>query len=153
MYLELCPLNGNCQAENIVHEATITYNLQFYGEDIYIGIAEITFKKRYSNHKRPFNLIAYKNYTDLSKKFQKIKRSNSVPQIMWKMLRTFSRFNRSSFRCNLCLKEKLEIALFKETSFLIENRANFKMLTHKKTHSLSCDMMPKTKSDRFTWIQ
>ena len=48
---EFCPLNGNCQAENTVYEATITYNEQTYGENIYIGIAETTFKKRYSNHK------------------------------------------------------------------------------------------------------
>ena len=34
------PLNGNCQAENIVYEATITCNERTYGENIYIGIAE-----------------------------------------------------------------------------------------------------------------
>ena len=50
---ELCPLNGNCQAENIVYEATITCNEQTYGENIYMGIAENAFRKRYSNHKRP----------------------------------------------------------------------------------------------------
>ena len=70
---ELCSLNGNCQAENIVYEATITCNEQTYGENIYIGIAETTFKKRYSNHKRrSFNLAVYKNDTELSKEFWKI---------------------------------------------------------------------------------
>ena len=33
----------------------------------YIGIAETTFKKRYSNHKRSFNLQAYENDAELSK--------------------------------------------------------------------------------------
>ena len=42
---ELCPVNGNCQAENIVYEAIITCNERSYGENIYIGIAETTFKK------------------------------------------------------------------------------------------------------------
>ena len=55
---DLCLLNGNCQAENIVYEATITCNEQNYGKYIYIGIAGTTFKKRYSNHKRSFNLAA-----------------------------------------------------------------------------------------------
>ena len=64
---KLCPLNGNCQAENIVYEATITCNERTYGENIYIGIAETTFKKRYSNHKRSFNLQAYENDAELSK--------------------------------------------------------------------------------------
>ena len=39
---EPCPLNGNCQAENIVYEATNTCNERTYGENIYIGIAETT---------------------------------------------------------------------------------------------------------------
>ena len=67
----LCPLNRNCQAENIVYEASITCNEQTYGENIYIAIAETTFKKRYSNHKRSFNLATYKNDTELSKEFWK----------------------------------------------------------------------------------
>ena len=56
---------GNCQTENVVYEASITCNEQTYDENIYIGIAETTFKKRYSNHKRSFNLPAYKYYTEL----------------------------------------------------------------------------------------
>ena len=108
---ELCPLKGKCQAENIVYEATITCNKQTYGENIYIGIAETTFKKRYSNLKKSFNLAAYKNDTELSKEFWKIKRRNFVPKIKWRILRKRSRFNRSSLRCNLCLNEKLEIAI------------------------------------------
>ena len=42
---EVCPLNRNCQAENIIYEATITCNEQNYNKNIYIGIAETTFKK------------------------------------------------------------------------------------------------------------
>ena len=66
---ELCPLNGNCQAENIVYEATITCNERTYDKNIYIGIAETTFRKSYSNHKRSFNLPSYKNDTEFSKEF------------------------------------------------------------------------------------
>ena len=42
----------------ILYETTITCNEQNYGKYIYIGIAGTTFKKRYSNHKRSFNLAA-----------------------------------------------------------------------------------------------
>ena len=55
----------------IVYEATIKCNEQTYGENIYVGIAVTTFKKRYSNHKRSFNLTVYKNDTELSKEFWK----------------------------------------------------------------------------------
>ena len=68
---ELGPLNEKCQSENIVYEATITCNKRSYGENIYIGIAETTFKEGYSNNKRSFNLLAYKNDTELSKEFGK----------------------------------------------------------------------------------
>ena len=115
---ELCPLTGNCQAENIVYEATITCNEQTYGENIYIGIAETTLKKRYSKRKRSFNLAVHKNDTELLKEFWKIKRRNSVLKIKWRILRKCSRFNRSSLRGNLCLNEKLEIALFKGNNIL-----------------------------------
>ena len=102
MWKELS-LNGNCQAENIVYEATITCKQRTYGENIYIGIAETTFKKRYSKHERPLNLVAYKNDTELSKEFCKKKCRNSVPKIKWRIPRKRSRFNRSLLRCNLCL--------------------------------------------------
>ena len=110
---ELCSLNGNCQAENIKYEATITCNERTYDKNIYLGIAETAFKKIYSNPIRFFNLAAYKNDIELSNEFWTIKRRNSVPQIKWRILRGCSRVNRSSLRCNFCLSEKLEIALFK----------------------------------------
>ena len=58
----------NCQAKNNVSETTITCNEQTYGENIYIGMAETTLKKAYSNHKRYFNLAAYENDTKLLEK-------------------------------------------------------------------------------------
>ena len=42
---ELCRLNRNCQTENIAYEINTKYNEQTYGENIYIGIGETTFKK------------------------------------------------------------------------------------------------------------
>ena len=43
-------------------------------------------------------------------------------------------FNRSSLRCNLCLNEKLEVALFKGNNIL--NRRT-ELISHKQTHSLA----------------
>ena len=75
----ICPLNRNFQAENIVYKSPITCNEQNYNQHIYIGIPEITFKKRYSNHKKSFNLAVYNNDTEFSKKFWKTKRRNCHP--------------------------------------------------------------------------
>ena len=115
---ELCPLSRNCQAGNIVYEATITCNGQNYGEHYYIEIAETAFNKRYSNHKRSLNLAAYKNDTEPSKERWKIKRRNSVRLIKWRNLGKCLQSNRSSLRCNLCLKEKLEITSLKGSNIL-----------------------------------
>ena len=133
---ELCPINRNCQAENIVYETTITCNERTYGEKIYIGIAETTFKKRYNNHKKYFNLSAYQNDTELSKEFWKIKRRNFVPQIKWRILRKCSPFDRSSLRCNLCLNEKLGMALFKGNNILNRRTELILKCRHINKHTL-----------------
>ena len=143
---ELCPLNGNCPAKNIVYEATITCKEQTDGENIYIGIAETTFKKRYSNHKRSFNLAAYKNDTEISKQFWKMKRRNSVPKIKWRILRKCPRFNHSSLRCNLYLNEKLKIALFKGKNILNRRAELISKCRCVSKHTL-CKAIPNTKLD------
>ena len=37
-----------------------------YQEKVYFGSCDIIFKKRFSNHKKSFNLKEYKNATELS---------------------------------------------------------------------------------------
>ena len=51
-------MNVYIQDENSVYESAITCNEQNYSKHIYIGGAETTFKRRYSNHKRSFILAA-----------------------------------------------------------------------------------------------
>ena len=133
---EPCPLKGNCQGENIVYEATITCNERTCGENIYIGIAETTFQKWYSNHKRSFNLPAYNSDTEISEEFWKIKRRNSVPQITWRILRKNSRFNCLSIRCNLCLNEMLKTALFKGNNIRSRRTALISKWRHINRHTL-----------------
>ena len=43
----------------------------------------------------------------------KLKRDNKQPKVTWKIIRHCAPINRNSLRCNLCLNEKLEIALRK----------------------------------------
>ena len=76
----------------------------------YIGLAETTFKKRFSNHKKSFNHERYENETELSKQYWKFKRQNKNPTVSWKIVRRTGGFQRASMKCNLCLVEKLEIA-------------------------------------------
>ena len=118
VHKEKCPLNGKCLIQNIVYGATITSNEPNYKEKLYLGISEAPFKKRFANHKKSFNAAKYENETELSKEYWKIKKTNFIPQLKWKIVRKCSPFNRASMKCNLCLSEKLEIALFKEDNLL-----------------------------------
>lgn len=108
-----CPLNGNCLITNTVYEAKITTDNDEEQPLIYLGSAETTFKKRFSNHKKSFNHERYENETELSKAFWKLKRQNKNPKVSWKTIRRCVPTNGSNLSCNLCLSEKLEIALRK----------------------------------------
>ena len=66
------PLNGNCLLKNIQYIATIKPNKKNYQPRNYKGISENTFKKRYANHKRSFNINRYKNDTKLSVEYWKL---------------------------------------------------------------------------------
>ena len=108
-----CPMNGDCLAENTIYEATLTTDDENIQPKTYIGLAETTFKKRFANHKKSFNHERYKNETELSKEFWKQKHNNKNPKVTWRIVRKCKPFSRSSLRCNLCLSEKLEIAMRK----------------------------------------
>lgn len=134
---ELCPMNNNCLASNIIYQATISSNLESYNEKIYIGLCETTFKKRYANHKQSFNTHKYKNSTSLSNEFWRIKELNGQPVIKWKVLRRSSSYNPNSKKCKLCLNEKYEIATFKGMNILNKRSEIISKCRHQNKYSLA----------------
>ena len=59
-------MNGACVRESLVYYATISCNDKNYQPKLYKGSCETSFKKRYSNHKKSFNVPLYKHDTKLS---------------------------------------------------------------------------------------
>ena len=55
IYKNTCPLNGECQSESIIYQASLNSNKLNYDEKCYKGSCEITFKKRFANHKKSLN--------------------------------------------------------------------------------------------------
>ena len=100
-----CPLNGNCLLQNILYIATIKSNKKNYQPRNYKGIRENTFKERYADHKRSFNINRYKNDTKLSVEHWDVKAGNSNPKVTWAVKNQFSAYNLQSNRCSLCLNE------------------------------------------------
>ena len=62
---ENCSMNGVCLKESLVYYATISCN----DKKLYKGSCETTFKKRFSNHKKSFNVPLYKHDTKLSTEY------------------------------------------------------------------------------------
>ena len=103
-------MNGACLHESLVYYATISCNDKNYKPKLYKGSCETSFKKRYSNHKKSFNVSFYKHFdTKLSTEHRNLKTKQLNPWISWKMKGIYKSYNPTSKRCNLSLTEKLEI--------------------------------------------
>ena len=105
-----CLLIQNCLVNNIIYKAVSTSTNPHYKENVCFGIAQSTFKLRYSNHQRSFAFLKYKTDTELSSELWQMKKSEQTPVITWKIVRTCSPYNSNSKRCYLCLNEKMEMA-------------------------------------------
>ena len=106
---ENCPMNGDCLKESLVYYATISCNDKNYKPKLYKGSCETSFKKRYSNHKKSFNIPLYKHDTKLSTEYWNLKMKQLNPQISWKIKGIYKSYIPTSKCCDLCLTEKLEI--------------------------------------------
>ena len=70
-----CLLNGECQTPSVIYRADVI-NDSNDEEKLYFELADTTFKERYKNHIRDFNLEKYKNSTELAKYIWQLKRDN-----------------------------------------------------------------------------
>ena len=59
-----CPMDGNCNVENIIYQAEVTTTAT---KETYIGLCDTPFKLRYANHVCSFRNERYKHATELSK--------------------------------------------------------------------------------------
>ena len=71
----LCPLQGNCQATNIIYNAEVKEN---NNSQLYIGLTEPPFKLRYNNHTLSFKHEKHQNSTELSKHIWQLKRNKKT---------------------------------------------------------------------------
>ena len=112
------PVEQKCLTTNIVYKAKVTSSNQNYQEKVYFDSCKTTFKKRFSNHKKSFNLNEYKNETELSNEIWRIKNSCHHPKVKWEIVKKCVPYNTQTKHCLLCLNEKLEIAAYKEQNLL-----------------------------------
>ena len=71
------PLNGLYFTSSILYQATRKCSDSKHKQKRYKGIVETTFKERYANHKKTFNLINSKNDTTLSTEYWTLNKSSN----------------------------------------------------------------------------
>ena len=81
-----------------------------------------SFKERYRNHKKSFNLIRYEKETELSKYIWELKFKEKAFAINWSILKHSTPYAPGSMRCNLCNEEKLSIMKADQKTLLNKDR-------------------------------
>ena len=106
------PLDNCCYEQYVQYSVEVKSNLPSYGTKIYKGICATTWKERIGNHKNSFNNEEYEKETALSAEIWRIKRVGGEYEIKWSKEATQRSYAPEGRRCNLCLHEKLVIALY-----------------------------------------
>ena len=102
-------MTGLCLTSNILYKPTRKYSDSKYEQKPYKGICETTFKKRYANHKKSFNLIKSKIDAILSIEYWTLKQKRKAPRLTWEIKGQCKAYNPTLKKCNICLNEKLAI--------------------------------------------
>ena len=84
---ENCLMRGACLTEIGLYYARISCNDETYRTNLYKGICESTFEKRYANHKKSFNEEKNKNDTKLSTECWKLANNKLHARISWSIKR------------------------------------------------------------------
>ena len=131
-YNNPCPLDGNCLASCVVYKAEVTSDDE---EKIYYGSCMGTFKERFGNHKKSFNLEKYREETKLSQYIWNLKDKNKQFEIAWSVVMKCRPYQSTSRRCDLCLSEKLSIVQG-DSSKMINKRSEIaNKCRHSNKHS------------------
>ena len=74
-------MNGASLKGSLVYYPTMCYNDKNYQSKLYKGSCKRSFKKRYSNHKKSFNVPLYKHDTKLLTEYWNLKTKQLNPRI------------------------------------------------------------------------
>ena len=105
---ESCPLNGKCLHQCLVCKAEVTTNTTY--KEYYVAL-EGEFKSRYNNHMQSFRHLSHINNTELSKHLWTLKANGPDYHLKWSIKLYASQYKCGTRRCDLCLTEKMIIAL------------------------------------------
>ena len=104
--------------------------------EAYIGLAENSFKSRYTGHISSFKNKIRRSATTLSEFIWKLKEKTVNYTITWKIVSKAKPYSTSSKRCNLCIEEKYFIIHRPDMSSLNKRNELTSACRHRKKHLL-----------------
>ena len=125
-----CPVNGACQTQGVVYQATVSREDNGKSET-YTGLTARAFKDRYYEHTQDMNSMTRQG-TSLSNHIKNLKAKNINYQISWKILSKRTSYNPATKRCNLCLREKYLIIFNPEGATLNSRSELYSTCRHRK---------------------
>ena len=128
-----CPLDGKCLSSCIVYKATVTAPNRPI--KVYYGLTEGTFKTRYANHSSSIRIESHRKDTELSKYMWDLQDQGLQGHIKWEIVKRASPYKCGSRRCDLCLSEKVAIALADPTSLLNKRSEIISTCRHRRKFS------------------
>ena len=112
-----CPLRGECLTECVVYRATVS--APSHPTRVYYGLTEGPFKTRYNAHVRSFRKEELRTETALSKHLWDLKAQGvAAPAVRWDVEQRAAPYKCGTRRCDVCLAEKMVIALADPTTML-----------------------------------
>ena len=112
-------MEGRCLEESLVYDANVHSK---YGTKTYHGLTERSFKQRYTEHKQSLpsktskmdpaeRRAKYEHKTELSAYCWKLHEEGTDYSIDWKINSKAYAYRSGARRCDLCIQEKVTIAL------------------------------------------
>ena len=132
-----CPLNGECiSAESVIYRATvlennINNNNNNRKTETYTGLTKNNFKNRYNGHQESFRKKKKQHSTTLSTHIWDLKEKRTDFEIKWSIIEKGKKFDPSTRKCMLCLKEKYHIVFNPDGASLNKRSELFSVCRHR----------------------
>ena len=138
---ESCPVEGQCNATNVIYQATVTELPPTPNQvqnnppvtHTYVGLTASKVKTRLSNHTKSINNRRYSKETKLSIKIWQLKDQGLDFELKWKILERAQPFSPISGVCGLCTLEKWYIIFKPEKATLNKREEIAGHCFHRKT--------------------
>ena len=129
-----CPIPGECNQSGVVYQATVKNDIGH--EKTYVGLAS-NFKNRFYKHKASMETQTPENSTTLSAYFWSELEAGRAPSVKWKILESnIPTYNPVTSKCQLCIREKYQIAFNPRSATLNSRHEIFAHCRHQKNKLL-----------------